>query len=225
MRLGYKYLDSKEARVLYRHFAYYRKLSPVLKRIYENRVAHFMYSKDYMDADGNEVSEKKKILIAAYAAQFTFGLKNFHFEHFNKVTVFPSRFYSKRHGDFTTWEVDSEGSISLSWKDFYLGLKNKQSLSPIGLRIMANVVKIENERVEKHGLQLRLNKDDHISNDFQGALTGSLFTSQDMTNNDEFFVACLINFFDKPLEFRNRYPGLFRDIDQMLHRDVLKSAS
>ena len=47
-----------------------------------------------------------------------------------------------------------------------------------------------------------------------------IFGENDMKNHEDFFVACLIHYFSKPLELKNRYPALFKKIDYTLFKKV-----
>lgn len=224
LRSHHKLLDAKEIAVLYKHFPYYRKLSTSLRRKFERRVAHFRFSKQYLDANGGLVSEKKKMLIAAYAAQFTFGMDRFEFSHFSKVIIYPATFYSQLSGSFKSWEVDPNGVIMLSWKDFYMGMKSGIGMNPVGLRVMATVLQMESGRKNRQRFELSVSPD-RIQKNQLGMKTDRLFENIDLVSTDQFLVACLVNFFDKPMQFKNQYPGLFKEVDHLLHEGVLKNAS
>lgn len=222
IRSHHKLLEPKEIEILFKHFPYYKKLSVSLKRKFERRVAHFRFSKDYLLADGGEVDEKKKMLIAAYAAQLTFGLDRFEFSHFKTVIVYPTKFYSGISKEFRTWEVDPCGIILVSWKDLYMSLKSDSKIAtPIGLRVMATVLQLENDRKNLYNFHLSITPDRIQKKQHQT----KLFDSYDLTSPDQFTVACMVNFFEKPMEFKNEYPVLFKEVDTMLHYDVLKNVS
>lgn len=222
IRSHHKLLNAKEIEVLLKHFPYYKKLSVGLKRKFERRVAHFKFSKDYLMADGSMVSEKRKMLIAAYGAQLTFGLDRFEFSHFKTVILYPTKFYSGLNKDFRKWEVDPCGIILMSWKDFYMGLKSGGGITiPIGLRVMATVLHLENQRKNQYNFNLSVTPD-RIK---QKQKHTDLFDADDLGSPNDFTIACMVNFFERPMEFKNEYPILYREIDSMLHRDVLKQVS
>ena len=222
IRSHHKLLEAREIEVLLKHFPYYKKLSLGLKRKFERRVAHFKFSKDYLMANGNNVDEKRKILIAAYSAQLTFGLNKFEFSHFKTVIIYQTKFYSNLEKEFRTWEVDPCGIILISWKDFYMSLKSNNGVSvPIGLRVMATVLQLENERRHQYDFNLSVTPDRIMQKQEQT----KLFKTNDLLSPGEFTVACMVNFFERPNELKNEYPMLFKEIDSMLHRDVLKKVS
>ena len=222
IRSHHKLLEPKEIEILLKHFPYYKKLSIGLKRKFERRVAHFKFSKDYLMANGRKVEKKRKVLIAAYAAQLTFGLDKFEFSHFKTVIIYPVKYYSNQEKEFKSWEVDPCGIILISWKDFYMSLKNeKGGAVPIGLRVMATVLQLENERRHQYDFNLSVTPDRVM----QKQESAKLFKANDLVSPGVFTIACMVHFFEQPNALKNEYPMLYREIDSMLHRDVLKKVS
>src|SRR5690242_13617799 len=60
--------------ILQKYFSYYQQLSEVNKTKFEKKVAQFVYEKQFIPRQVDEVTIEAKVLIAASAVQLTFGL-------------------------------------------------------------------------------------------------------------------------------------------------------
>lgn len=219
--ISYKFLTNQHKRILKKHFPFYNKLSPGPKRIFEQRVEWFFFYKNYSGA-GVKLTDKKKLLVAAYAAQLIFGLKDFYFKAINEVVIYPGPFIS-RLGSFVSWEITNDGKIHLSWKDFFRELKNKQLKKPLGLKMMAHAIKHEKPHRLKEELtfykpgQFYQNSGESKSIRIKEE---TIFNRQELLDKEEFMVACIINYFSNPNEFKNAYPELFKRLDATFYKGI-----
>jgi Mlc titration factor MtfA (ptsG expression regulator) len=214
-------LSGKHKKILKRDFSFYSKLSPNLLKLFEQKVEYYFYKKVFVDAQGNPAEDKKKLLVAAYAAQLTFGLKDFYFLHLKKVIVYEEKFYSVKSDKIVSWEISTDGIISLAWKIFYSELRSERISSPIGLMIMANALKLEQytffkEQIYFNNAALYFANSNLVTREDNR----TMFEAKDMKNREDFLIACLIHYFSKPMELKNRYPDLFRKIDYTLFKEI-----
>lgn len=219
----------KEGReTLLKNIDYYKKLSPTLRSIFDSEVVRFMKAKQFIDVRENkQVSLKKKVLIASKSAQLTFGFQHVDFNFFNTIIVYPKEFYGEDN-KLKRWEITTKGEIKISWKHFLKGLKLRDE-KDFSLQLMANVLKIESE---KNGWrdwtsimkpQTVENHYDYHEVDYREL--DPLFSKLDLLTQQNFFVACLIQFFNKPMVFKNRYPKLYKNMDLLLHSGFIRNAS
>src|SRR5688572_28362492 len=72
-------------RILLKYFVYYQNLSAENKAVFERKVTQFIYGKQFIPRNIDEVTVEAKVLIAASAVQLTFGLPNIYLSYFNKI--------------------------------------------------------------------------------------------------------------------------------------------
>jgi Mlc titration factor MtfA (ptsG expression regulator) len=211
-----KRLRKSQKKVLRINFPYYNKLSPDLKRLFEERVEHFFFYKKYKSEEGTKVFNKKKLLISAYSAQLTLGMENFHFSAIREIVVYDDKFYNKNE-ELASWEFFDNGRVSLSWKDFYRELNNEKVLIPVGLRIMAHAIKLE--KIDELKQQLYVYRSSELFKHTPPSIytRETLFKPNELKDNDDFVVACLLNYFGKPDALKNTYPELFKHLDKSLY--------
>ncbi len=213
---------------LLKNVDYYKKLSPTLQAIFDSEVVRFIKVKQFIDVRQNkQVSLKKKVLIASKSAQLTFGFQHVDFNFFNTIIIHPKEFYGKDN-KLKRWEITTNGEIKISWKHFLKGLKLRNE-DDFSLQLMANVLRIESEKndwrdwlviMQSYTLE---NRYDYHDIDYREL--NPLFSKMDLLTQQNFFVACLIQFFNKPMVFKNRYPKLYRNVDLLLHSGFIRNAS
>jgi MtfA peptidase len=216
---AYKVLEHKHRKVLIRQFPFYNKLSPALKRHFEERVAYFFYSKEYKGMGGILLKDYMKLLVSCYAAQVSFGLKNFSFSSIETVIIYPDKFYSESSKILVSWALDAD-SVSFAWKDFYMELK-KDIDNAMGLVVMAAAIKKE------YGSKFLENIFDNVDS-FMKVYSNTerkeniLFPESDFLSKEAFLNACIRHYFTSPVQLKNQYPEIFKRIDRHLYHEVVK---
>ncbi|MBX9850567.1 MAG: zinc-dependent peptidase [Cytophagaceae bacterium] len=215
-----KSLDEKQKRILKHFFPFYRKLSPNLQRIFEQKLLYFYYTKTYDAKNGLAVHDRMRLFVSAYAAQVSLGFKEFGFSHIYGVVMHPRKFYSENRKNIVCWDLDKEGYLHLSWTDFFEQLK-KHVVLPVGLEVMAHAMKKDENEIVKEEIFRNRNVYYKI-NSYLKSTSGSLvlFQDEDFKTRDNFFEACIKNYFSYPVELKNKFPELFRKIDQLLYSEI-----
>jgi hypothetical protein len=219
MTMTSKYLDERQKRILKRFFPFYNKLSPSLQRLFEQKLLYFYYMKEYEGAYALQVDDRMKLFVSAYAAQISLGFRGFGFSHIYKVKVYSQKFESAELGILVSWNLDSEGTLHISWTDFFIQLKKKVIL-PIGLQIMAHAIKKDENTIKTEIFSNRsllysqpLDSETHI----QGQ---NLFKTEDFQSKEDFMEACLKNYFGNPVELKNSCPNLFKKLDHLFYSQI-----
>lgn len=211
-----KFMDEKQKILLKRYFGYYNKLSPNLQRVFEQKLLYFYYTKEYQTVLELELHERMKLFISAYAAQVSLGFKNYGFSHIYKIRIYPGKFYSHTKQEVSCWELDSEGVLHLSWKDFF-GQMRREVVLPLGLEIMAHAIKKdENELLKDQIYSSRNLLFQQLSGSDPSAAVRELFAEDDLLSREDFMEACIKNYFGCPAELKNNFPDLFKKIDKLL---------
>jgi MtfA peptidase len=212
--------------ILQKYFRYYQLLSPGNKTKFEKKVCNFLYSKRFIPRNIDEVSIEAKLLIAASAVQLTFGLPNIYLQHFDKILVYPNEYYSSITKQYHKGEVNPRfGIIVLSWKNFVEGYLTPENSINLGLHEMAHALRLENIiRNEEYGFLedgVMTSFDDYARDICFEEFSG-VFRSYACRNEHEFFSVAVEVFFERPLHFQNRIPGLYAVLTRLLRQDPLK---
>lgn len=218
-----RYLDEKQKRILRKYFPFYKKLSHNLQRIFEQKLLYFYYSKKYERADGQAIYGRMKLFISAYAAQVSLGFREYGFTHIHKVVIHPASFTLDGKEHVSCWELESDGTLHLSWKDFFEQL-NKAVVLPMGLQIMAYAIKKgENESIKAQIFESRYLLYHQLALSAPNALVRSLFKEEDFVCKEDFLEACLKNYLSYPIELKNNFPCLFKKLDKLLYSQITLS--
>ncbi|MDN4165801.1 zinc-dependent peptidase [Cytophagales bacterium LB-30] len=213
--------------VLERYFAYYQKLPLRKKQEFERRVANFVNSKEFISRGGLEITPMVETLVAACAVQLTFGLREIRFEHFDKIILYPTNFYSRSNDQIHKGEVNPRfGVIALSWKSFLEGYLDPSDAYNLGLHEMAHALKLENRipNEEYQFLQASILKeiDDRYFENSEDLALGkpTLLRAYAGVNKEEFFAVAVENFFERPQEMKQHLPRLYANMSQLLGQET-----
>ena len=218
----------KYKEILQKYFKYYQDLSPVNKVKFERKVASFIYGKQFIPRNVDEVTIEAKVLIAASAVQLTFGLPNIYLSYFTKILVYPNDYYSRITRRYHKGEVNPRfGIIVISWQSFIDGYIVPNDSRNLGLHEMAHALRFEqmvrSEEFPPFEEELLTQFDDYAHR----VCHDESFSSQTFlrpyacTNEQEFFSVAVENFFERPLEFSQQMPELYIILTKLLAQDPL----
>lgn len=212
--------------LLQKYFRYYQGLSEQNKRIFEQRVCRFIYSKKFIPRGMKEIPLEMMVFVAAVAVQITFGLPHVRLTHFNKILVYPDNYYSRITQQYHKGEVNPAfGIIVLSWRNFMEGFLHAEDAINLGLHEMAHALRIENIIRKEHAFfeGSLLEKLDEwslrICNDSNGSI--AFFRPYACTNTHEFFAVAVENFFERPQQFKLELPELYSVMVGLLNQDPI----
>jgi Mlc titration factor MtfA (ptsG expression regulator) len=193
------------------------------------KVTNFIYGKRFIPRNVDEVTIEAKVLIAASAVQLTFGLPHVYLRHFNKILVYPDNYYSSITRRYHKGEVNPMfGIIVLSWQAFVDGYINQTDSINLGLHEMAHALRLENLiRADENSIfdEGHMDKfDEYAEKICDDAAMGEpmFFRPYACTNKHEFFSVAVENFFERPREFSEQLPELYRVVTALLRQDPLK---
>lgn len=242
LREGYQYVGRASAPIrskvlpvppyykelLSKYFRYYKGLSEINKRAFEQKLCRFMYSKRFFPRGMQEVPVEMRVFIAATAVQLTFGLPHIYLQHFDKILVYPDNYYSNITRHYHKGEVNPAfGIIVLSWQNFMEGFLHAEDAINLGLHEMAHALRLENMiRNEEFGFFEKgsLDKLDQwahrICHDHE-SLQATFFRPYACVNTHEFFSVAVENFFERSVRFQNELPELYGIMVTLLNQDPI----
>jgi Mlc titration factor MtfA (ptsG expression regulator) len=211
-------------RILNRNISYYKRLSEEGKEKFRLRVADFINAKEFESRGKLVLTEEKKVLVAASAIQVTFGLDHYLFKHFEKIILYPEKFYSVINKSKHVGEINLSGVIVLSWKDFKTGLENPNDTYNVGLHEMAHALNFSDllDKDIDGGFSAYFNKwfvhARKIMKDYS-LKEKVFFRNYAWRNIREFFAVGIEYFFEAPHQFKSYFPVLFKHFCHLLNQD------
>jgi len=214
--------------ILQKYFPYYQRLNEPDKNKFGRKVCNFLYGKQFIPRDIDEVTIEAKVLIAATAVQITFGLPNVYLRHFNKILVYPDEYYSVLFRRFHKGEVNPRfGVIVLSWQSFIDGFIYPDDAKSLGLHEMAHALRIENMLrspdypfFDENLLEAFDNHARNICNQVEN-WSDTFFRPYACANEHEFFSVSIEHFFERPADLKQEMPQLYSILVKLLNQDPL----
>ena len=215
-------------RLLEQHSAYYQQLSPYNKKRFEKRVQQFIQLKRFVPRNMPVVTDEMKVLIAASAIQLTFGFPNVFLLHFQTILIYPDSYYSTISKRYHKGEVNPAfGMIVLSWKDFVEGLETPDDSLNLGLHEMAHALRLENvvRNDEQNFLKPHILEQWEQESQLERMKIRNgeshFFREYAASDEEEFFAIAVENFFERPQQFWQELPHLYRILSLLLNQDPL----
>lgn len=206
-------------------FPYYNRLNQEQKKDFEKRLKYFLTNKKFIARSMPEVTDEMKVLIGACAVQITFGYKPLKFAHFDKIILYPSKYYSHFSKRNHKGEVNPNGMIVLSWEHFLSGYNIPDDGFNLGLHEMAHALRLE-DAIQDGEYAFLDNKS--LSRWHRASLKeirkirrgkGKFLRRYAATNAEEFFAVCIEQFFEQPHEFKQALPDLYEALSELLKQD------
>jgi Mlc titration factor MtfA (ptsG expression regulator) len=245
LNISFRYVDRQAAPVkakiipvpqayrdtLQKYFKFYQALSPSSQAIFEQKVTLFIYGKQFIPRDIDEVTVEAKVLIAASAVQLTFGLPDYPLRHFNRILVYPNDYYSRITRRFHKGEVNPMfGIIVLSWQSFVDGYIEPHDAFNLGLHEMAHALRLETlmrktatildedvfDELDEHAERVCQQMETAASN---------VIRPYACRNKHEFFSVAVENFFERPTELYAELPQVYAILAKILKQDPLPVCS
>jgi Mlc titration factor MtfA (ptsG expression regulator) len=210
------------------YFGYYNTLDADVKTLFTRRVLEFISEKTIVGAEGFDVNNKVKAIVAACAVQLTLGLETWRLDYFEEIVIHPSDFDNKATGLKFSGETNLGGVIKLSWKKFIAGYKVTTDNLNLGLHEFTHALRFS-------GTEGR-DQDYFVENYFNNWLASAyeafydikngnntIFRKYGGTNITEFVSVCIEHYFESPQEIKDRYPLLYYSTAILLNQQTVNS--
>lgn len=220
-----KLLISRYNKILKEHSTYYNKLTIKGKVRFIKRIYYFINDITFYGKQGMEITEKKEVIVSASAIQLTFGYKNYLFDKFRYVFIYPEVYYSKLYNNYLKGGTYPYGIVAFAWDHFKKGNKYPNDKINLGLHEMAHtlLLQLSDDKFETYidswftiGRKEFLNIQEGNSN---------MFRSYAGTNRHEFWAVAVECFFEAPVEFKRKLPKLFEGMCVVLNQNPLNTTN
>ena len=209
--------------LMLKNFAFYHVLSDSDRLQFRRKLSVLLKSKWFKGRDGFEVSNEMMLLVAATMSQISLGIPAFTFPKFDRIVLFPKRFYSEiiQH-DLKGLTIFKTGVVLISWPDYQQGYSEPTDKLNLGLHEMA------------HALFLDYFHSKHMRIMYSNWLTVAKPVLASMKINEgpqflrdyaksnihEFWAVCVEHFFEAPIQFKEQLPELYKAMCSVLNQDM-----
>lgn len=207
---------------------YYSSLSPLERERFLGRTVEFMWNKQF-NFHSMEPDEQAAVLISGAAVQLTFGLKNFLIRFFPKINVIKSAYSVVGRDKVLEGHVQvNTQSINISWNNFKQDYEDYTDSENLGLHEMAHAISFDflYGHHENRNAAFTAKFREYIEEAapaFKSLREGrnDLLDDYGSLNVEEFWAVSVETFFENAVEFRDKMPGLYAAIAEVLNQDTL----
>jgi len=213
--------------ILIKKFPYYVNLSELNKEHFLKRLVIFIQSKKMVPCEMPEVTLEMRVLISATAIQLTFGLDNSALSNVKGFRIYPDIYYSKLMNTRFKGHFAPNGVITLAYNYFMSTLEEINGIN-LGLHEMAHALHFT--YIKQHHTKYLYT--DIIASWYQRVKNqpvdelhpaeSFLLREYCKTNDKEFFAVCVENFFERPQQFREVMPQLYKCLCMMLNQNPIR---
>ncbi len=215
--------------VLLFEFPFFKKIDEGKRQLLCKRTQHFIDGTDFIWRKDMEMTNSVKILISACSQQLTLAFpKHYDYKYFEKVIVYPEKYFSSHTQRYHTGEMNTAGAIVLSWEDFYKGMSIDDNSRNVGLHEFAHALEfmdIANKGVDPV-FSACLDKFTALAAHYlQNQPEKPLFRSYATTNLSEFFAVATEYYFEGAPDFVVQEPELFNLLRMAYQQDTAPTFS
>ncbi len=207
--------ESELERFYSSYFSYYNTLISPQRTIFVGRCLKFIEYKIISGAEGFEVNNKVRAIIAASAVQLTLGLEIWALNYFDTIIIYPKEFDNVPGGHIRfKGETNLKGYIRLSWQSFISGYAIGDDNINLGLHEFTHALRFnpiaghEQDYFIEHYFEAWMASAIEPFNDIKQN-RNTIFRKYGGANINEFLSVCIEHFFESPDEIKEHYPLLY----------------
>jgi Mlc titration factor MtfA (ptsG expression regulator) len=210
-------------------FSYYKHLNLEGRAKFIYRALQYLEDWSFEGRRGVVIDQEKKLMVCGSAAQLTYGLTDFHIQHFENIILYPDTFYSGLAEAEVKGLTYSSGDVAFSWKHFEEGYQVENDGYNLALHEMAHALDVN--LMKSYGTDLLM--DLYFPEFIEQALPEYQILRQQgedflreraVSNEKEFFAICVESFFERPQEFKTRLPRVYDHLCAVLQQDPLNTS-
>ncbi len=220
-----KKLSEREKFVLQSEVDYYKKLSERKKKYFEHRVAVFLKTHPIIPRENIEVTPQIRVLIASSSVALTFGLKQYTYNSFQAILLYPDIYFSTITEQYHKGEFNPKNKVLVfSWKHFLEGNLTSDDNINLGLHEFAHALHFEmklgrhpnSHHFRKNFLKLLL--EIRKPEKKKKLLNTSYFREYGFENKYEFLAVLVEHYFESPEAFQKEFPVFYKKVGKMLNQ-------
>ena len=224
-----KKLTESQELILQKQFPFYKTLSAKKQGYFKHRVARYIETHEFIGKEEFVITDQVKILVSATAVMLTFGMRRYLFDVVNKVIIYPSIYLSTITDEYHKGEFNPRvKAVVFSWADFLKGFENENDNVNLGLHEFSHVVHHHARKCQDSSAIIFTRMYKRITTDFdqievrKKLVDSNYFRIYGYTNQFEFLAVIIEHYFETPRQFKQEFPGLYRNVELMLnHRHTV----
>lgn len=217
-------LSENQLFILRNEFSFYHSLSDKSKKHFEHRIVKFIENYEFIGKENFEITDQVKVLIASTSVMLTFGMRNYLYENINKIIVYPTEYYSTMNDAYHKGEFNPRmQAVVFSWEDFILGFDIANDNLNLGIHEFTHVLHFNSLKSDAASATIfvrmfkKIAEEIHHEPNKDRLLNSNHFRAYAYTNQFEFLAVIIEHFFESPVEFRQEFPELYRNVGLMLN--------
>lgn len=223
LNLFYNYkLNDSEKQILIQEITFYKNLSFKDKKKFEYRVARFISEHNFISREDVVITDELKVFVSAIAIMLTFKMRNYLFDHFKNIIIYPKNYFSTITKSIHKGETNPRiKTIVFSWKDFVEGVKIEDDNLNLGIHEFTHALFfsfLKKKSFEAFRFMRNYKKMMRFLNkkeEKQKLLNAKYFRPYAYENQYEFLAVVTENYFETPNVFKERLPKLFWHINKL----------
>ncbi|WP_312346175.1 zinc-dependent peptidase [Chryseobacterium binzhouense] len=223
-----KKLPLQQRKIILENFSFYKRLHPKFQTSFDHRVVCFLNKYKLIEREGFQLSEERKIMIAACYVQLTFGMYSYLIDSFRNILIYPDFYYSPITGKHHYGEYNPKMKIVvLSWNKFYEGIQFESSNYNLGIHEFSHAIlgsfkykRKNRQSIAENDFNLGCRKILALWSDSGKRnliIDSDYFRTYAFTNLGEFTSVVLEHFFETPEDFKAKFPDLFVIVKKMIN--------
>lgn len=223
--LGKKKLTATDQSFLQDNFNFYKRLSDTKKAQFDHRVYKFLTKYEFI-GHGITVEPEMKMLVAGYYVMLTFGMRKYLVDNFNKIIIYPERYYSSYTEQYHKGEYNKPlKAVIFSWEDLLKGHQDDKDNINLALHEFTHILHWNalksNEMsaivfYDEFREMFEIFKDESKMDTIKAK---GYFREYAYENQFEFLSVLLEHFFETPQTFKAELPDLFERTRKMINFD------
>jgi len=210
-------------KILSAYLPYYRRLSIEGKARFIHRLIETMAEKEFVGRNKLEVTEEMRVVVCGAMVQVTFGLKKFKLAHFNRILLYPDKFYNSLLETHLKGGASPSGVLMLSWSDVVEGFSDENDTYNLALHEMGHALKLDVTEGEDFDVLFSSYLDEWMNIGVNVMHRMRLINDVKLreyakTNIDEFFAVCIENFFETPVLMKQNLPNIYNHLCVLLNQ-------
>jgi hypothetical protein len=219
-----KRLKRSQRDILKNEVVFYNKLPRRKRKYFEHRMVNFIAAYNFVGKEGLVVNDHMKVHIAATSTMLTFGMKNYLYDVFEHILIYPNEYYSTTTAKYHKGEFNPLVKvIAFSWKDFQKGFDIENNNHNLGLHEFAHALNFQAMKSNNTSMTIfsdmfeQILQDIHHLPNAKRLVDSEYFRIYAYTNKFEFLAVVLEHFFETPNQFKNEFPELYQKIALMIN--------
>ncbi|MEE9349894.1 MAG: zinc-dependent peptidase [Flavobacteriaceae bacterium] len=215
-------LNIEEQKILTENISFYNNLSVKDKKKFEYRVKRFIKAHHFIGRENLEIDSFVLMMIASSAIIVTFKLNNYLFKHFSTILVYPKNFLS-RHTKLMHKGETNPGmqAVVLSFESLLKGIKIENDNLHLGIHEFTHALYFSYEKEYSRESNRFISNYKKVftlladKTQKEKVLKSNYFRDYAYENKHEFLAVLTENYFETPIEFKEKLPELFGLVNKL----------